>query len=264
MLQEDILAFAANKTAAGERVALITVTAISGSSPASVGQVMAVLADGTIAGTVGGGASENHLIQQAQKAISDGTLVFTFSFDHAERGMACGGHMEGFGNVLGNQAGLIIFGGGHISQALAKIAILTGFSVTIVEDRPEFSEDFENVHYITCIPDEFETQKVLNNASYAVVCTRGHRTDADGLRYCLSKPLKYLGMIGSKKKVAEVMHSMQEEGFPQEVLNRVYAPIGLNIASQAPAEIAVAILAEILLVKNNGTPKHKKHQELGT
>jgi len=254
----DVLAFAAKKTAEGEKVALVTVTATSGSSPASPGQLMAVLADGSTAGTVGGGASEYRLIKQAAAAIIDGVSVFEFAIDHSEEGMVCGGSLQGFGNVLGNQAGIAIFGGGHIGQCLAKIAVLTGFNVTVIEDRGELSTYFEGVRYLVCDPDGYQAAGALAGCDYAVICTRGHRTDTDALRYCLTKPLKYLGMIGSSKKTGTVMAAMREEGVPQAELDRVFAPIGLDIASGIPAEIAVSILAEILLVKNGGEPAHKR------
>ncbi|MCL2066024.1 MAG: XdhC/CoxI family protein [Treponema sp.] len=255
---QDVLAFAARHTADGKKAALVTVTATHGSSPASPGQVMAVLSDGTSAGTVGGGESEHRLIKQAVQAIKNGSAVFRFSFDHAEHGMSCGGGMEGFINVLGSQAGLAIFGGGHIAQSLAKIAALTGFFVTVIEDRREFAECFDSARFVICNPEEYEKSDPVAGCDYAVICTRGHETDAEALRWCLKKPLKYTGMIGSAAKVKEVMAKMRGESVPQELLDKVYAPIGLNIADEAPAEIAVAILSEILLVKNTGTLEHKR------
>jgi len=257
---QDILEFAAKKTAKGEKVAFVTVTDVSGSSPASAGQVMVVLADETSVGTVGGGASEYRLIKQAAKAIKDGLRMFEFAFSHDEEGMVCGGSFQGFVNVLGNQAGMVIFGGGHIAQCLAKIAVLTDLSVTVVEDRAEFSSYFEGVSYLVCEPDEYES--VIGEYNYAVICTRGHHTDTEALRYCLTKPLKYIGMIGSLKKKAGVLDTLREEGISQEMLERVYTPIGLDIASSAPAEIAVSILAEILLVKNDGSPAHKRGKNI--
>jgi len=255
---QDVLSFAAQKAAQGEKVALVTITGTSGSSPASPGQLIAVLADGSSSGTVGGGASEYRLIQQAAQAIKDGEIVFEFAFDHAQEGMTCGGSLKGFGNVLGNRAGIALFGGGHVAQSLAKIAVLAGFGVTVIEDRAELASYFEGARYIVCQPEEYEEKNVISGCDYAVVCTRGHRTDSEALRYCLNKPLKYLGMIGSGKKAAEVLQDMRNAGLPGKELERVYTPIGLDIASAVPAEIAVAILAEILLVKNGGKPAHKR------
>jgi len=257
-MTQNVLAFAAQKTEEGEKVAFITVTAISGSSPASAGQVMAVLADGSTAGTVGGGASEYRLIKQAVQAIKDGTGVFEFAFDHAEEGMTCGGSLKGVGNVLGNQASIAVFGGGHVAQSFVKVAALTGFNVTVIEDREEFATDFKDARYVVCTPDKYEEAGALAGCDYAVICTRGHRTDTDALRYCLTKSLKYLGMIGSAKKTATVLKILRDEGVPDEVRERVFAPIGLDIASGAPAEIAISIMAEILLVKNRGKTAHKR------
>jgi len=254
----DVITFAAQKAAEGKKVALVTVTETSGSSPASAGQMIAVLADGSTAGTVGGGASEYQIIQKALEAIKNGQRIFNFSFDHSEFGMICGGSMAGFGNVLGNQPNLCIFGGGHISQCLARLACQSGFSVTVVEDRPEFASGFETARYVICKPEEYKTTDPASNSDYAVVCTRGHKTDGEALRYCLAKNFEYLGMIGSGKKVAALFDALREEGVEQKELDRVYAPIGLDIADALPAEIAVAILAEILLVKNKGKLRHKK------
>jgi len=220
--------------------------------------MIAVLADGTTMGTVGGGASEHHIIKKAVESMASGESVFTFEIDHAEKGMICGGRMEVFGNIIGNHTGLCIFGGGHIAQSLAKIATLTGFFVTVVEDRPELEKDFEKVKYIVCKPEEYEKVDPLAYADYTVICTRGHSTDYEALRYCLTKKLKYIGMIGSTPKVTELFGKLRTDGVTEETLESIYAPIGLDIASAIPSEIAVAILAEILLIKNNGKPKHKK------
>ena len=255
---QDVLTFIAQKTSEGKKAALITVTGTKGSSPASPGQMMAVLPDGSTAGTVGGGTSEYRLIKQALEAIKNGDTIFSFSFDHSEDGMTCGGSMTGFGNVLGSRANLCIFGGGHIAQSLAGIAVQTGFSVTVVEDRPEFSSGFEDVRYVSCRPEEYETVDPASASDYAVICTRGHETDGEALRYCLGRQLKYLGMIGSEKKVSALFDNLRQKGVTEPELGRIYAPIGLDIADASPSEIAIAIIAEILLVKNKGKLRHMK------
>jgi xanthine dehydrogenase accessory factor len=219
--------------------------------------MIAVLSGGSSVGTVGGGATEHMIVKRAVRAINTGEAVFTMSLDHAENGMVCGGSMEVFGTIIGNQLGLCIFGGGHIAQSLAKIASIAGFHVLVIEDRKEFADNFENVNYITCAPDEYKNTDPAAFTDYAVICTRGHSTDDKALRYCLTKKFKYVGMIGSKKKVAELFEQLRNEGEAQAALDKIYAPIGLDIANAAPAEIAIAILAEILLIKNNGTLKHK-------
>ena len=255
---QDTLTFAAQNVSEGKKVALVCVTETRGSSPASPGQMMAVLSDGSSLGTIGGGSSEHRVIQRAREAIKNGDSVFSFSFDHSENGMICGGSMAGYGNILGSGVNLCIFGGGHIAQSLARFALQTGFSVTVVEDRPELASQFENARYVICEPEEYEATDPVSSSDYAVICTRGHKTDDEALRYCISKKLKYLGMIGSKNKVSTLLSDLCEEGASPSSLDRVFAPIGLDIADALPAEIAVAILAEILLVKNNGKLRHLK------
>jgi len=254
----DILTFAANSKKLGKKVALVTVVETVGSSPASAGQMIAVLSDGTTAGTVGGGASEHIVIKRAVEAIKTGEKTFSLEIDHAENDMICGGKMKVFGNIIGNSSGLCIFGGGHIAQSLASIAVQTGFYVSVVEDRPEFEKFFDSVNYKVYEPKSYNATDPAENADYVVICTRGHSTDAEALRYCLTKDFRYVGMIGCKNKVNELFSELLADGISQAELDKVYAPIGLDIASTIPSEIAIAILAEILLVKNNGELKHKR------
>jgi len=262
-MNDNILEYAAGLVKQGTPVALVTVTATSGSSPATVGQMMAVTYDGAnddgvnIVGTIGGGASENHVAERAIEAIKNKENTFSLSIDHSEEGMSCGGSMEVFGNVLGIFTGLCVFGGGHIAQSLAKLAEQTGFYVTVVEDRISYAKQFHSSGFIVCNPEDFDKKDPAKNSDFAVICTRGHETDDAALRYCLQKDLKYIGMIGSKKKVTELFAKLEAEGISQSKLAKVYAPIGLDIASSIPSEIAIAILAEILLIKNNGNLNHK-------
>ena len=255
---QNTLAFAKEHVAQGRKVALVTVTETIGSSPASAGQMMAVLTDGSSAGTVGGGAAEFQIKQRAIEAIKNGEKVFDFHIDHAQSGMVCGGSMKGFGNILGEETCLYIFGGGHIAQCLAPLAAATGFFVTVIEDRPEFEKEFSNVRYILCESENYQKEIQLSDSAYVVICTRGHKTDNAALRFCLSKPLKYTGMIGSSKKVETIFESLRQDGYSEDTIKNIYAPIGLDIACTIPAEIAVSILAEMLLVKNNGSLCHKK------
>lgn len=257
-MTQNILRFAAEKLANGQAVALVTVTATHGSSPASPGQVMAVLASGASFGTVGGGASEHALTTRAAQAIQAGETSFAFSFDHGEQGMVCGGGMEGYGIVWGAGHRLVLFGGGHVAQSIAPLAQATGFAVAVVEDRPELAAQFPEARFIVANPAEYAQKVPLTKNDYVVICTRGHRTDDDALRYCLAHATPYLGMIGSQKKVATLFDTLRREGVADDALRRVYAPVGLDVASNAPAEIAISVLAEILLVKNGGSPRHKR------
>jgi len=256
----DMLDFIREHVEEGERVALVTVTRTEGSSPASAGQMMAVHADGSSSGTVGGGATEYLLCQRAAEAVKNGERIFTFALDHGENGMVCGGAMEGFGVVMGLDNELYIFGGGHIAQRLAPLASATGFFVTVVEDRAEFESEFPRIRYLVCRPEDYEKEIRMPDSAFAVVCTRGHETDGEALHFCLSRPLRYLGMIGSAAKVGALFEALRRDGYSKEQLQSIYTPIGLDIASAIPAEIAVSILAEMLLVKNGGSPRHMRER----
>jgi xanthine dehydrogenase accessory factor len=256
---QDVLTFAQANAAQGKKVALITVIETTGSSPASVGQLMAVLADGTSAGTLGGGTTEYQIIQKTIAAINNGEKVFSFNLDHTESGMLCGGSMSGYGTIVGEESHLFIFGGGYIAQSLAPLAAQTGFCITVVEDRCEFAGKFSGIRYLVCKPEDYEKNIQLPDSAYVVICTRGHTTDNEVLRFCLPRQgLKYLGMIGSKKKAKALLEKLLQDGYCENVINNISTPIGLDIASSVPQEIAISIMAEILLVKNNGSLSHKK------
>ena len=257
MEAEEVLGFAQGMVAKGLRVALVTVTETWGSSPASPGQMMAVGADGESRGTVGGGATEHRLIRRSMGAIKADETIYGFSFDHGENGMVCGGGMKGFGHVLGAENPLYIFGGGHVGQRLAQLAALSGFDVTVVEDRPEYQAQVPWAHFCLCTPEDYRARLPLPRGAFCVICTRGHRSDDQALRFCLGQDCRYIGMIGSRQKVEALFRRLRQEGYEEAKLRAVYSPIGLDIASRIPAEIAVSILAEILLVKNGGSPAHK-------
>lgn len=257
----DVLEFAARYAQEGQSVAIVTVTAVRGSSPASVGQVMAVVEDGTACGTVGGGTSEHMLRKRAVQALADGEEFFDFDFEHVEHDMTCGGGIAGFGKVYGSGLQLVVFGGGHVAQAITKVAVPTGFAVTVVEDRPEFEGEFEGCAYLLSRPEEYPDKVRLNKNTYVVICTRGHQFDEKALRFCIGRELAYLGMIGSARKVGVLFEHLREEGVAQEALDRVFAPVGLDIATRNPPEIAIAILAEMLMVKNGGSSKSMRAGE---
>ncbi|ABI68448.1 XdhC/CoxI family protein [Syntrophomonas wolfei] len=150
---------------------------------------------------------------------------------------------------------LIILGGGHIAQPLAKIGKLLGYQVAVLDDRPEFvSKDRfpEADKTICCSFDTVENSFDLGPQSNVVIVTRGHQHDLLCLRQMLKYPLAYLGMIGSRRKVAIIRERLLEEGLAVKKLNSVYMPIGLDIGAQTPAEIAVSITAELIKVRRGG------------
>lgn len=148
---------------------------------------------------------------------------------------------------------LVILGGGHISTALAPLAHNLNFQVTVVDDRPEFAnaERFPNCRVICREFSEVFNELSLNLNTYVLIVTRGHKHDLLCLRKALVTPARYIGMIGSKRKVNLLKEQVIQEGFSEvDWQQRVFAPVGLPIGGQTPAEIAISILAEIIAVKH--------------
>jgi len=151
---------------------------------------------------------------------------------------------------------LLICGGGHIALPLCRMGKMLGFAVVVVDDRPSFAsvERFPEADRVICAPFEQALEGFpVDGATYAVVVTRGHRHDLECVRKLLGRGAAYLGMIGSRRRVAGVLKLLREEGWPEEWLARLHSPIGLDIGAQTPEEIALSILAEIVQVRRGGT-----------
>lgn len=237
----------------GIPAALVTVIHTRGSTPREIGAKMIVTLDGNTSGTIGGSAVEALVIEKAKEAISKGKVLrVEYDLDDVEKtstGMVCGGKMEFFIEPLKRFPRLYIFGGGHVGLALAKMAAVLEYPHVIIDDRPEYttSERFpqaleRHTGSLSGISGHIE----LVQPAYIIVVTRCHDTDLEVMRGVLGKPYEYLGMICSRKKRAEVFKILEEEGFSKEELGRVHAPIGLDIGSKTPAEIAISILAEVI------------------
>ena len=152
---------------------------------------------------------------------------------------------------------LIICGGGHVGQAVAKVGALLDFKITVIDDRPEFSsrEKFPDPDVRLITGDFTEALRALKitQASHLVIVTRGHRHDEICLREVIEKPARYIGMIGSRRRATTIREHMRREGVGAEHLRRVYSPIGLDIGAITPEEIALAVLAEITLARRGGS-----------
>lgn len=235
-------------------MALVTVVRSQGSTPQRAGAKMLVWADGRTVGTIGGGCYENDAFWKAREAISTGKqqlLHFELNDDFAqENGLICGGRMDVHIDPLAPSPRLFIIGAGHVGFHLAKIASDVGFRINVVDDRDKFAnlERFPGAAIVVePIPDWLHRAEIPPS-SYVVVVTRGHTHDLDAMRALAARDLKYLGLIGSRAKVARIYDALLEEGLPHECLQRIHAPIGLEIGAVTPAEIAVSILAELIAV----------------
>ncbi len=171
-----------------------------------------------------------------------------------ELGMICGGDTEVFIEPILSPPTLYIFGGGHIALPLAKTGKLLGFKIVVIDDRPEFANPERFPEAELTLAEDFAKsfQKLkINKLSYIVIVTHGHEGDETVLEEALATEAKYIGMIGSRAKNQTVFSHLLAKGIPQEQLDRVHAPVGLNIHAQTPEEIAISILAEIIQVRKS-------------
>jgi xanthine dehydrogenase accessory factor len=216
---------------------------------------MLVYADGRTVGTIGGGCYENDAFWKAREAIVSGRpalLHYELNDDFAqENGLVCGGRMDVHVDPLSPSPHLYVIGAGHVGWHLGRAAAETGFQVHVVDDREKFAnaERFPGAEVIVQpIPDWLRAADLAPSA-YVVVVTRGHTHDLDAMRLLAPRELKYLGLIGSRAKVVRIFDMLVAEGIPADRLERIHAPIGLEIGAVTPSEIAISILAQLIAVR---------------
>ncbi len=252
---------------AGHRGALATIVHTNGSIPSYESSRMLVREDGSIAGTIGGGCVEADVWAAAKEVMhkeAPRKMVFNLNNEAAfDNGLICGGTLEVFVEPILPQPMLYIFGGGHVSIAVARAASTAGFGVGVVDDREAFAnaERFPMAQEIY-ISYEAAYEKIRPNAAtYILIVTRGHKEDMRVLAWAVRTSPRYLGMIGSKRKVLSVYKALENEGYRPEEFQRVYAPVGLEIGALAPEEIAISIVAELVAVRRNAeAAAHKRLQ----
>ena len=163
------------------------------------------------------------------------------------------------------EARLIIMGGGHIALPLVSIGKMLNYEVIVLDDRIDFANSarFPQAAQVICRDFETGIREVSFDANtYVVIVTRGHRHDKTCLSLVLTQGIPaYVGMIGSRRKVEALFQELRQTGFSEEELNRVYAPIGLDLGAQSPEEIAVSIMAEIIMVSRYGYSKGLKRKQ---
>jgi len=256
-MNREVFAAVADALDRGEPAALVTIVATTGSTPQRVGAKMLVFGDGRTVGTIGGGCYENDAFGKARQAIASRApqlVHYELSDDFAqETGLICGGQMDVYIEPIEPSPELYIVGAGHVGFHLARIAQEVGFRVHIADDREKFAnaERFPTAAEIVVddIPAWLAAARIPAHA-YVVIVTRGHTNDLDALRSLAPRDLRYLGLIGSRAKVARIYEALREERMADEALRRVHAPIGLDIGAVTPQEIAVSILAELIAVKH--------------
>lgn len=242
----------------GRRGAVATIVNVRGSIPSFRTAKMLVRDDGSIAGTIGGGCVEAEVWQAAREVMeSEKPRTLTFDLNHDPKydtGLVCGGTLEVFIEPVLPPALLYIFGAGHVAINLCRTAADAGFDVIVSDDRSSYAtqERFPAAREIHALDFEQATQKLdPNESSSIVIVTRGHRDDMRVLRWAVQTRARYVGMIGSKRKVIEIFKALQQEGISAHLFDRVYSPIGLDIGAITPEEIAVAITAELIAVRRH-------------
>ncbi|MGA9183954.1 MAG: XdhC/CoxI family protein [Candidatus Acidiferrales bacterium] len=249
---------------AGQRGALATIVHTNGSIPSFESSRMLVREDGSIAGTVGGGCVEADVWAAAREVIEcEQPRKMTFNLNNEaayDSGLICGGTLEIFVEPILPQPTLCLFGGGHVSAAVAQVAHLAGFAICVVDDRESFANSGRfpmALAFHASYEEAFE--KLQPGAStYLLIVTRGHKDDMRCLAWAARTGARYIGMIGSRRKVISVYRALEKEGFSPELFDRVHAPVGLEIGALTPEEIAVSIVAEVIAVRRGaGSLPHK-------
>ena len=238
---------------AGHDAVLITIVEAHGSAPTRVGDKMLVISEG-IRGTVGGGALEKLLIEKAQILLSSDHGGYLEKIDTNDIGMLCGGYVLAFMEPLRSGQNLWIFGGGHIAKALVPMVEVLGFRVTVVDNRKEFAfkERFNGKAH-TLVGDYSALVSRIPQGAFSVIVTHGHRHDKEILKNLaqIEPKLPYIGMIGSRHKVSKIIDEITVEGI--ELGSNLFAPIGLELGGNSPAQIALSIASEIQVVSHGKT-----------
>jgi xanthine dehydrogenase accessory factor len=256
-VNQEVFAAVADALERGESAALVTIVSTTGSTPQRIGAKMLVFADGRIVGTIGGGCYENDAFWKARDAIAQRKPLlvhYELSDDFAqETGLICGGQMDVYIEPIEPSPELYIIGAGHVGFHLARIAQEVGFRVHVADDREKFANAERFPHAAEIVVDDIPSwiaRVSLPPHAYAVIVTRGHTNDLEALRALAPRELRYLGLIGSRAKVARIYDALTADRMPAELLERVHAPVGLDIGAVTPQEIAVSILAELIAVKH--------------
>lgn len=237
-----------NLASKGESAVLATVISIRGSAPVKPGAKMLVRRDKSVLGSVGGDGVQPQVIEKAPEILRHAESKLVRFHPDKEQG----GQMEVFMEPILPPSTLYLCGAGHISQSTAVFGKMLGFNVVVIDPRPEFNNAERFPDADSRVIDDYALSiPKLNIAEegYIIICTPGHILDEQCLYFAVSTKAKYIGMIGSKKKVKETRERLIQKGIQPELLDRVHAPIGLEIGAETPPEIAVSIMAEIIKVR---------------
>jgi xanthine dehydrogenase accessory factor len=240
----------------GQPCAVATIVSRKGSTPRKDPAKMLIRADGAQMGSIGGGCTEAEVVKEALQAMrSEKPKMLSFDLtddDAEESGLLCGGTMEVYVEPVIPDPLLIVCGAGHIGQCVADIAKTLGFRLAIVDDRLKFANPDRFPQADQFYVDSWEqvlAKIPVTEASYFLIATRGHKYDLTCLRFAVQTPARYVGLLGSRRKTKLLYETLQKEGIDPANFERVYAPVGIEIGSETPEEIAVSIAAELIAVR---------------
>jgi xanthine dehydrogenase accessory factor len=249
--------------------ALATIVRHLGSTPRKDNAKMLIREDGSSLGSVGGGCVEAEVWSKAQEVIKSGraTLVkYTMTEEDAENdGLICGGSVEIFIEPILSDPQLVIMGAGHLGQAIARLALPLGFEVVVLDDRESFAspERFPGVSQL--IVDSFSSgldQVRIQKSGFILIVTRGHSHDQVATESAIQTEAPYVGLVGSRRKIKIIVDALLKKGFSPESLRRLYAPIGLDIGSETPEEIAISVMAELIALRKGRHQRSEKQRFL--
>jgi xanthine dehydrogenase accessory factor len=244
--------------AKGKGGTLATVIKASGSVPRHEGAKMLVRADGSIVGTIGGGEMESLVVKEALAALEEGQpRKLDYAMTDPQRGDpgVCGGQLEVYVEPILPQPTIIVIGAGHVGKAVAELAHWMGFNVVVSDDRDNFAAE-ANIpdadHYHVGEAAELLDEVKIHAQTYVVLTTRNLGVDVKVLPALLESEAAYIGVIGSRRRWETARKKLKKLGLAENDLDRVVSPMGLELNAETPEEIAVSILAEIVMLRRGG------------
>lgn len=241
-----------------QRGALATVVRVSGSTPQQVGARLLLREDGTTLGTVGGGAIENVVMEALTRALERGEPeLLTRDLSH-DLGMCCGGRMEIFVEPLVPAPRLWLLGAGHVSRPTAVLARSVGFEVAVVDEREELNtaERFPGCELVLGDPSDVLRRTALGKSDWVLIVTHDHQLDERALESASGNQARYIGLVGSRRKVFRLVERVLAKRQGDVPVERVFAPVGLDIGAVSPEEIAVSIVAELIALRHGRPAAH--------
>ncbi|MEJ2747143.1 MAG: XdhC family protein [Anaerolineae bacterium] len=251
---------------AGLPVALATITKARGSVPRHVGTKMLVYDDGRFTGTIGGGEVEARVIEEAQSALEDGrsrTIPYAFVDPAQGDPGVCGGEIELYLEPFLPPATLFVIGCGHVGQALADLGHWLGFYVVVTDDRAELASPEHVPHADVYLPGSIEealAAQAITRRTFIALVTRNVALDRQILPLLAKTPAPYIGVMGSRRRWAETKKLLLADGLSEATLARFHSPLGLELNAETPKEIAVSVLAEIIMLHRGGTGERMKEE----